>query len=191
MTAEPLRLDPVGAIGPGRLVAVAGPSGAGKDTLIRLAVAKVPEAIVQSRVVTRPSSAAENNEEMTPSAFDEARAAGAFALDWEAHGLKYGLRRTVDDQIAAGRTVVVNVSRRVIVHLRQRYANVVTVLVTAPDEVLMARLAGRNRPSDGALDQRLQRAALNNDMEADVIINNVGEPEEMAALLVNAIRGTS
>ncbi len=70
MTTEPLRSDPLGAIGPGRLVAVAGPSGAGKDTLIRIALAKVPEAIVQSRVVTRPSSAAENNEEMTPAAFD-------------------------------------------------------------------------------------------------------------------------
>jgi hypothetical protein len=28
-------------------------------------------------------------------------------------------------------------------------------------------------------------------MKADVIINNVGEPEEMAALLVTAIRGAS
>jgi ribose 1,5-bisphosphokinase len=191
MTAEPLRTSPVSAIGPGRLVAVAGPSGAGKDTLIRIALAQVPEAIVQLRVVTRPSSAAENNEEMTSAAFDKARAAGDFVLDWEAHGLKYGLRRAVDDHISAGRTVVVNVSRRVISQLRQRYANVVTVLVTAPDEVLMARLAGRNRPSDGALDQRLQRAALDGDMKADMIINNVGEPEEMAALLVTAIRGAS
>jgi ribose 1,5-bisphosphokinase len=191
MTTEPLRGDPLSAIGPGRLVAVAGPSGAGKDTLIRIALAKVPEAIVHSRVVTRPSSAAENNEEMTPAAFDKARAAGDFVLDWEAHGLKYGLRRTVDDHINAGRTVVVNVSRRVISQLRQRYTNVVTVLVTAPDEVLMARLAERNRPSDGALDQRLQRAALDSDMKADMIINNVGEPEEMAALLVTAIRGAS
>ena len=189
MTTEPLRSDPLSAIGPGRLVAVAGPSGAGKDTLIRIALAKVPEAIVQSRVVTRPSSAAENNEEMTPAAFDAARAAGDFALDWEAHGLKYGLRRTLDDHIVAGRTVVVNVSRRVVPHLRQRYANVVAVLVTAPDEILMARLTGRNRSSDGALDQRLQRAAPEGDMKADVTINNIGEPDEMAALLVNAIRG--
>ncbi len=191
MIVEPLRIDPRGTIGPGRLVAVAGPSGAGKDTLIRLAAARAPEAVVQSRVVTRPSSAAENNEEMTPSAFDDARAAGDFALDWEAHGLKYGLRRTVDDHISAGRTVVVNVSRSVITHLRQRYANVVTVLVTAPDDVLMARLAGRNRTSDGVLEQRLQRAALDTDVAADMIINNVGEPEEMAALLVTAIRGAS
>jgi ribose 1,5-bisphosphokinase len=191
MTAEPLRNDPADAIGPGRLVAVAGPSGAGKDTLIRLAAAKAPETIVQSRVVTRPSSAAENNEEMTPAAFDAARIAGAFALDWEAHGLKYGLRRSIDDHIRGGQTVMVNVSRRVIPQLRQRYANVVAVLVTAPEDVLMARLAGRSRDSDGSLEQRLQRAILDTDMSADIVINNIGEPEETAALLVNAIREKS
>lgn len=191
MTAEPLRQEAAGAIGPGRLVAVAGPSGAGKDTLIRLAAAQAPEALVQSRVVTRPSSDAETNEEMSPAAFDKALSAGAFALHWEAHGLKYGLRNTLDEHIRAGRTVVVNVSRRVVPDLRRRYANVVAVLVTAPDEVLLTRLAGRNRDSDGPLEQRLQRAASGESMDADMIINNVGEPDEMAALLVNAIRGAS
>lgn len=184
-------VGPAGLIGPGRLVAVAGPSGAGKDTLIRIAVAKAPEAVIQSRVVTRPSSAAESNEEMTPAAFDAACSAGAFVLHWEAHGLKYGLRRSIDDKIRAGRTVVVNVSRGVIGGLRLRYANVVAVLITAPDNVLMARLSSRARDSDGPLDQRLQRATAVAEIDADLVINNVGEPDDMAALLVNAIRGAS
>jgi ribose 1,5-bisphosphokinase len=105
--------------------------------------------------------------------------------------LKYGLRRSIDDHIRGGQTVMVNVSRRVIPQLRQRYANVVAVLVTAPEDVLMARLAGRSRDSDGSLEQRLQRAILDTDMSADIVINNIGEPEETAALLVNAIRGKS
>lgn len=190
MTSGRLRTEPAGVIGPGRLVAVAGPSGAGKDTLIRIAAAQVPDIVVQPRVVTRPPSVAEDNEEMTPTAFEEARAAGAFALHWEAHGLRYALRRAVDDRIRSGQTVVVNVSRRVIPDLRRRYENVVAVLVTAPQDVLLARLSERGRPSDGSLAQRLQRAAPDDDIDADVTINNIGEPEQMAALLVNAIRGT-
>lgn len=181
--------DPMQTIGPGRVIAVVGPSGAGKDTLIRLAASLVPEAVVQLRVVTRPSTADEPNEEMTPVAFEKACAAGAFALHWEAHGLKYGLPRTMDERVRAGKTVVVNISRKMVDALRRRYARVTTVLVTAPEEVLRARLEGRRRPADGSLAERLRRASHAGDFQADIVINNVGAPAEMAAPLVAAMRG--
>ncbi len=52
------------AIGPGRLVLVVGPSGAGKDTLIGLAQAACAEdgtIVFPRRVVTREASASEDN----------------------------------------------------------------------------------------------------------------------------------
>jgi hypothetical protein len=56
----------------------------------------------------------------------------------------------VDFDIEAGRTVVCNVSRTVVAAVRERYANVVTVLVTAPREVLGRRLASRERAGEFA-----------------------------------------
>src|ERR1700730_50715 len=94
------------AIGPGRLILVVGPSGAGKDTLLGLAKSTCSEdcnIAFPRRVVTRGASAAEDNEALSPDAFRESLARGDFALHWEAHGHLYGLRRTIDDDIRSGR----------------------------------------------------------------------------------------
>src|SRR5262249_20842835 len=60
-------------IGPGRLIVVVGPSGAGKDTLIGLARAELaPDSrvIFPKRVITRPSSSAEDNDAVASASFD-------------------------------------------------------------------------------------------------------------------------
>jgi len=65
-----------GAIGPGRLVLVVGPSGAGKDTLLRLAQAACADdrnVVFPRRVVTRESSEAEDNISVSPDEFRRAR----------------------------------------------------------------------------------------------------------------------
>lgn len=177
------------AIGPGRLVLVVGPSGAGKDTLLGLAQAACADdsgIVFARRVVTREASAAEDNEQMRLEAFRVARAQGAFAVHWEAHGHAYGLPRGIDDDIRAGRTVVANISRTVIPALRQAYANVVVVSVTAPVEVLAERLAMRSRGSDGSIAQRLARTVV--DTEPDATIVNVSSAEYHARQLLRIIR---
>jgi ribose 1,5-bisphosphokinase len=177
-------------IGPGRLVLVVGPSGAGKDTLIdlaRAACAGDDGVVFARRVVTREASGAEDNDQVTPEAFRQALARGAFAVHWEAHGLCYALPSGVTDHVAAGRTVVANISRSVIGQLRELYADVIVVAVTAPPEVLAARLLARGRASDGPIAQRLQRTAA--DIVADVVISNVGDPAIGARALVAQLRG--
>lgn len=176
-------------IGPGHFIAVVGPSGAGKDTLIALARAGCgPEVLFPRRVVTRAASAYEDNDTLTPQAFDEALARGAFALNWGAHGLRYGLPVAINDAIRAGRSVVINVSRAVLPAIRQTYAHVTVVLITAPPEVLAARLAARKRPSDGSLDERLHRTVSDADVAADVTISNVGPAEQHGRELLEVIR---
>ena len=172
-------------IGPGRLVVVVGPSGAGKDTLIdlaRAACANDDRVVFARRVVTRESSGFEDNEQVTPDAFRQALARGDFAVHWEAHGLCYALPKAVTDDVQAGRTVVANISRSVIGRLREAFADVVVVAVTAPPEVLAARLAARGRASDGPIAQRLQRPAAK--IVADVTIDNVGDPAQAAQALI-------
>jgi ribose 1,5-bisphosphokinase len=176
------------AIGPGKLVLVVGPSGAGKDTLLglaRAASADDPAIVFARRVVTREASSAEDNEQVSPEGFREACARGAFAVHWEAHGHGYGLPRSIEDEIRAGRTVVANVSRTVIPALRQAYANVVVVSVTAPADVLAARLAMRKRSSDGSISERLARTV--EDAEPDAEIVNVSSPEYHARQLLHVI----
>jgi ribose 1,5-bisphosphokinase len=178
-------------IGPGRLVLVVGPSGAGKDTLIELArqaLRENPSVVFPRRVVTRASSAAEAHDATSDDAFERAVRAGAFALTWDAHDLRYGVPASIDGDIRAGRTVVCNVSRAIVNEARRRYANVVVALVTAPADVLAARLAIRARGSDGDIAQRLARGGAFADLEADCVIANTGAQETGAAALMAAIR---
>src|SRR4051812_32198273 len=170
-----------GRIGPGRLVLVVGPSGAGKDTLIGLAQAACANddnVVFARRVVTREASEFENNEQVTPEAFRLAQARGEFAINWEAHGLCYALPRAIDDELRAGRNVIANISRTMIPALRAAYDNVVVVLITAPSEVLAARLAARGRVSDGPIGERLRRSV--DGARPDVTINNVGVAQDHA-----------
>jgi len=126
---------------------------------------------------------------MSAEAFRQAAAQGAFAISWEAHGHAYGLPRSIDDDIRAGRTVVVNVSRTVIAALRRRYANVVVVSVTAPADVLAARVAMRQRDSDGDVAHRLARAVDGTGAAPDAIIVNISSAEYHAQQLVRIIAG--
>jgi len=178
-------------IGPGRLVVVAGPSGAGKDTLLRFArnlFRGDPNIVFPRRVVTREQSAEEDHEGLSEADFAAAVAAGGFAFWWYAHGLNYAVGAAVDDDIRAGKTVVCNVSRAVIAELRCRYANVRVVLVTAPPDVLAARLAARGRITDGPLGPRLARSAPGQgDLAPDVVIENVGDLQSGGAQLIAAI----
>lgn len=146
----------------GRLILVVGPSGAGKDSLIRHArqeLAHDPRFVFPRRVVTRPPSAAEDNLEVGRERFAELAKAGAFLASWEAHGLSYGIPAEIADDLAAGRRAVCNVSRTVVGELRRRCPDVLAVEVTAPSRILAERLAARGRSADGPTGERLARSA--------------------------------
>lgn len=189
-TGEPLQ----SRIGPGALIAVCGPSGAGKDSLLRRAQEMqetnngVPRIVFPRRIVTRPVSSFEDHDSATPDAFDRLLSSGGLALWWDAHGLKYGLPHSIDDDIRAGCCVVCNVSRMVIPALRHRYALVVAVLITAPPDILAARLAARARTTDGSLPERMARSSkVSEDFKADIVIDNIGSVDDGAGQLYDVI----
>ena len=168
----------------GVFVAVVGPSGAGKDTVIGYAAERLSEdegVDFVRRVITRPcDGSSEIHDTLADAAFDEAKASGAFALTWEAHGLKYGIPASVDDAIANGRVAIANGSRSAIPVLRERYANVAVVEITARPEILAERLASRARESRGEVLARLARAgAIELSRPGVVSIDNSG-PREIA-----------
>ena len=184
--------DQSATIGPGRLVLVVGPSGAGKDTLLgvaRAACADDRTVVFPRRVITREASASEDNDEVSIGTFQEALARGEYAMHWEAHGHCYALSRAMEDEIRSGRTVVANVSRTVIGAARRAYADVVVILITAPPNVLAERIAMRARSSDGITENRLRRTVEDASAVPDVTIVNTGSAEYHARQLVRVIKG--
>ena len=167
----------------GRLIAVVGPSGVGKDTVIDALVAATPGLHRARRVITRPSEAGgEDFDGVTVPEFERRRATGEFVLWWEAHGLRYGIPRAIVAQLDDGRDVIANLSRGALPDARRLFPGMAVLALTARPEVLAARLAGRGRESAEAIAERLARAGEYCVEGPDVItLDNSGTPGETLA----------
>lgn len=174
----------------GRLFAVVGPSGAGKDTLMAAAWARRPDLHLVRRVITRPSDAGgEDFDGVTEAAFAQMQAAGAFALSWQAHGLSYGIPVSIDAALADGRDVVFNGSRGVLAQAAAHYPGLQVLHVTASPGTLVTRLAGRGRETAEDIERRLARAsyALPEGLNVQVIRND-GALETAVTAMLSALQ---
>ena len=170
----------------GRIFAILGPSGVGKDTLIGGAVAADPSLHWARRVITRPEEAGgEPYEGVTEAEFARRLAAGDFALHWQAHGLQYGLPHAELAPLAQGRDVVFNGSRASLGRARVVFPDIRLILVTAPPALLAARLAARGREPAEDIALRLSRAefALPEGLVATQIANDGTAAEGISRLL--------
>nr|WP_274705526.1 phosphonate metabolism protein/1,5-bisphosphokinase (PRPP-forming) PhnN [Salipiger pentaromativorans] len=123
------------------------------------AAARLPGLHLARRVITRPASAGgEEFEGVSDEVFDRRLAAGAFALHWAAHGLRYGVPVAVERALAQGHPVLCNLSRGVLTQAAARFPGMQVLHVTARPEVLAERLAGRGRESAEEIARRLARA---------------------------------
>ncbi|MEM9442245.1 MAG: phosphonate metabolism protein/1,5-bisphosphokinase (PRPP-forming) PhnN [Pseudomonadota bacterium] len=147
--------------GRGVLFLVVGPSGVGKDSLIdgaKRLLANDVSYYFPKRYITRSQDAGgEQHRSVTPKEFKTLRADGSLMMSWEAHKHHYGIPAAAEEALAAGRSVVVNVSRQVIEETRRRWPPVRILLVTAPRDVLAARLTARGRETDDDIQRRLDR----------------------------------
>jgi ribose 1,5-bisphosphokinase len=161
---------------PGVFVAIVGPSGAGKDSLIRGLSERLTArdgVLIARRVVTLPSDAHEEHDTLDEAAFANAEKAGRFALSWSAHGLRYGVPVAIDCAIDEGEIVVCNISRKAVAAVRRRYSRSRVVLVTARPEILAARLVARGREGNEGRRERLERAGASEAaVEPDVVVDN-------------------
>lgn len=183
MTGTTAQADSDAKLGPGRMVLVVGPSGAGKDTLLnalRDRLADDPRFRFATRQITRPADGAtETHIPITGADYDEAVAAGRYALAWRAHGLGYILPAELDDVIKAGGTVVANGSRHALPDALEKYQNPLVLLITAPKAILAERLAARGRESREEIERRLDRSQLDmQDIPNLARIENTGTIEE-------------
>lgn len=175
----------------GRLIAIVGPSGVGKDTVIDAVCAARPDIVRARRVITRPSEAGgEDFDGVDRTEFARRMDAGDFALNWEAHGLFYGVPLRIEDDMAAGRQVIFNGSRAVLPAAKQRYPDMVVILLTADPDTLAGRLADRGRETAQDIRDRLARARM--DLPAGlnpVEICNDGPLDQTVARVLAVIDG--
>ena len=145
------------------LIYVMGPSGVGKDSLLNWLRAHVrslptpPALHFARRTVTRSlDNSNEDHEAVGFDAFAQLLQAGAFALHWQAHGLHYGVRH----EEIAGRSgwVMVNGSRAYAAQARVLFPGMTALHVSAPEAVVRARLAARQRETAAEVEARIQRS---------------------------------
>jgi ribose 1,5-bisphosphokinase len=174
----------------GRLVLVVGPSGAGKDALLesaKLAFAGDRRFVFARRVVTR-AAMAEDHESLDTTAFDQAERSGAYLLSWRAHDLGYGIPAELRAELEAGRIVIANVSRGVILQAEDLGYPVHVLHVTADPVILAARLAKRGRESMAEVRARMGRIAPLERRKARITeIRNEGTLEHGTTLFINAL----
>lgn len=147
---------------PGRLYYLVGPSGSGKDTLLRWVQQHLPQhnqIVFARRCITRMQTGDELHEPLSTEAFWQASAKGAFAIQWQANGSCYGVRRSIEAELCAGRDVIVNGSRAYVPRLRQSYPEARVIWVETEIHQIQRRIEQRRREGGAALLHRMQRVS--------------------------------
>lgn len=177
---------------PGIMIAVVGPSGAGKDTLIAEAMRHFPDESrlhVIRRVITRTGDAGgEDHESVDAGEFERRRLRGDFAVSWEAHGLHYAVPAEARRRIDGGQAVIANGSRSALPAFGENFPRLLVLNVVAAPAVLAERLRARGRESRAEIEERLKRAAPEGWGDFEVFtIDNSGDVadavEKMVAFL--------
>jgi len=147
-----------------KVILVVGPSGAGKDTLLRMArehFAAIPTLGFARRYITRPPGVDEDNYYVDEVGFSFLEKAAFFVSSWRAHRNCYGVPRHEINQNngrETRKTVITSVSRSSIADFERACKTPITILVTARLEILEKRLLSRGRESAEKVKSRLQRA---------------------------------
>jgi len=164
----------------GFLLVLSGPSGAGKGTLVDALVEQRPECVFSISATTRAKRPAEEDgvqyEFVSREEFERRRSAGLF-LEWaEVHDSLYATpTRFVDEGVAAGRVVVLDVDVQGGASVRRARPDAVSVFVYPPSvDALRRRLLKRNTESAEAVERRLGNAPgeLSQYREYDYLVIN-------------------
>lgn len=165
----------------GLLTVVSGPSGVGKGTVIRRAVAALPDAVVSVSATTRPPRAQERDGvdyHFVDDATFDAMVADGELLEWATFaGHRYGTpRRWVDEQVAAARVVVLEIDVQGALQVRAREPQAYLLFLAPPSlAALEQRLRGRGTETDEVRSRRLAAARdelAQQDAFDDVVVND-------------------
>lgn len=159
----------------GRLIAVVGPSGVGKDSVMSGLADACPRIRLVRRTITRaPRQSGEDYDAVTVEDFEALARADAFCLHWGAHGLLYGIPRDVLESMRIGTDCLANLSRGALPQAARVFDSLVVISLTASPDTLATRLAGRGREPARDIAARLAQARkpLPDGLDATTISND-------------------
>ena len=142
----------------GQLIVVVGPSGSGKDTLLKKAIKKIPNSILVKRYITRKKD--NNNEDhysISVKNFQDKISKKCFFVYWKAHGFSYGIPLKEIKKIEHGKTIIFNGSRKILFKIKQKVNNVKIINIIAPLTLIKKRLINRAREDKKSINKRIKR----------------------------------
>ena len=148
------------------MIIISGPSGAGKGTLIERILPRVPGLCLAVSATTRPMRPGEvdgvDYHFLSREEFDRRVRSGEFLEHVTYAGNRYGtLRSEVERQLAAGRSVVLEIELRGARAVRRSLPDAVSVFIEPPSlEELVRRLRSRNTEADADIDARLAESRV-------------------------------
>ncbi len=148
----------------GRLIVVSGPSGSGKDTLIRAALEAIPElALIASATTREPREGEVDGRDhvfLTREEFERWVEEDRL-LEWaEYSGNLYGTpKQSVEELLESGRSVILRIELQGARQVKERRSDAVMVFVRAPSlEETRRRLESRATESSESVESRMATA---------------------------------
>ncbi len=149
-----------------KLFVISGPSGCGKGTVLVQLLERHPELFYSVSATTRAPRAGMETDGvqyhfLSREAFEEMIRRDGFIEYKQYCDNLYGTpRQPVEDAMAAGRSVILEIETEGMREVVRQYPDCVTVFIAPPSlEVLAQRLAGRQSESEEKRNKRLRRAA--------------------------------
>lgn len=167
----------------GHLIAVVGPSGVGKDSVMAGICSALPDLHLVRRVITRaPELGGEDYEAVSVGEFETMAGAGAFAVHWGAHDLRYGIPAEIKDKVASGTDCLANFSRKALSDAAEIFPRFLVLNITASPDTLAKRLVARGRETQDQIAKRLAQASKPLPGGLDVVhLSNDGALEDTVA----------
>lgn len=173
--------------GTGRLIAVVGPSGVGKDSVMQALAHAAPGVQPVRRAITRPpDQGGEDYEALSLDQFQARAANGGFCLHWQAHGLHYGIPAAVLDDVQHGAQRMANLSRGVLTQAAQLFPDLIILNITAAPATLAQRLRARGREPADDIESRLARATAK--LDPSLPVHHIENDGPLAATVASALQ---